>query len=67
MNITDQIKGTKQYKELSSMQKILIIKKTNITDIKLGVAMSRLTSLGNWKLKNSPRLVIENIVKQIIA
>ncbi len=65
MSIQELIKKTSAYGRMDNLQQKLIMHKTNILSIKLGVNMSYLASFENWVQKNSPRENIKEIVKSL--
>lgn len=61
-----QLKKTKTFKSLSKFQQLLILKKSSIESIRLGLKMSELKSLDFWIKTCKPREITKKIVEELL-
>jgi hypothetical protein len=67
MITSKQIKETDHYNSLDNVQQALIVKKSQLDKINLGVNMSRLRGIEFWVEKTQPRYHVKSIVGEIMT
>jgi len=67
MITSTQVKSTEHFKTLDKVKQILIVKKTSMNTISLGVTMSKLRGFDYWVKNTSPRYDVKCIVNEIIG
>lgn len=64
---TSQIKETEAFKSLTKMQQVMLLKKTSLEEIRLGLAMTKLKSFSFWIKTCTPREAIKIVVEELIT
>lgn len=62
----NQIKNTKFYESLNHVQRSVMMKKSNLKQIDLGVNMSKATNFEKWNTLYKPNTKIKGIVEELI-
>lgn len=65
MITAQNIKNTDCYKNMDNVQRSLIVKKTQLQKITLGVNMSKLQTFEFWVSKTNPRHHVKSMVMEI--